>query len=111
MNEDAKRIWFGNTTLGIGNDSFHEVKGNLMNFGKKNKYYFLTNLYNIGADATGDIKNLIRPFRGNEPGSIGAEMQSGSLLNLSARNLNFKRSRTNFNNAELLSLNAIFNPT
>jgi len=111
MKENAKRIWFGNTTLGLGNDSFYEVKGNLMNFGKKNKYYFLTNLNNIGINATGDIENLIRPFRGNEPGTIGDDMQVGNLLNLSAGNLNFKRSRTNFNNAELLSLNAIFNPT
>jgi hypothetical protein len=111
MKEDAKRIWFGNTTLGLGNNSFYEAKGNLMNFGKKNKYYFLTNLNNIGIDATGDIENLIRPFRGNEPGSIGDNMQVANLLDLSAGNLNFKRNRTNFNNAELLSLNAIFNPT
>lgn len=111
MSEETKRIWFGNTTIGFGNDNFYELKGNLMNFGKQNKYYFLTNLNNIGADATGDIENLIRPYRGNEPGSIGDDMQAGSLLNLSAENLTFKRSRTNFNNAELLSLNAIFNPT
>jgi hypothetical protein len=111
MSEETKRIWFGNTTIGFGNDNFYEIKGNLMNFGKKNKYYFLTNLNTIGIDATGDIENLIRPYRGNEPGNIGDDMQDGSLLNLSAENLNFKRSRTNFNNAELLSLNAIFNPT
>lgn len=111
MNEDSKRIWFGNTTLGIGNDNFYELKGNLMNFGKKNKYYFLTNLNTIGVDATGDIQNLIRPFRANEPSSIGDNMQVSNLLDLSAGNLNFKRSRSNFNNAELLSVNAIFNPT
>ena len=111
MNEKAKRIWFGNTTIGLGNDNFYELKGNLMNFGKKNKYYFLTNLNNIGYNATGDIQSLIRPFRTNEAGVIGDNMQVGNLLNLSAGSLNFKRSRTNFNNAELLSLNAIFNPT
>ena len=111
MNEKAKHIWFGNTTIGLGNDNFYELKGNLMNFGKKNKYYFLTNLNNIGYNATGDIQSLIRPFRTNEAGVIGDNMQVGNLLNLSAGSLNFKRSRTNFNNAELLSLNAIFNPT
>ena len=56
MSEETKRIWFGNTTLGFGNDNFYELKGNLMNFGKKNKYYFLTNLNTIGADATGEIE-------------------------------------------------------
>jgi len=111
MNEDAKRIWFGNTTIGLGNDNFNELKGNLMNFGKKNKFYFLTNLNNIGVNATGDIESLIRPFRFNEPGSIGDDQKVNNLLNLSASNLSFKRERTNFNNAELVSLNAIFNPT
>lgn len=111
MNEDAKRIWFGNTTLGLGNDNLYEIKGNLMNFGKKNKYYFLTNLNNIGYNATGDIQNLIRPFRTNEAGFNGDNMQVSNLLSLATNNLNFKRERTNFNNAELLSLNAIFNPT
>src|SRR5690606_28206602 len=86
-------------------------KGNLMNFGKNNKYYFLTNLNTIGYDATGDIENLIRPFRINEPASIGDDQSVQSLLDLSPNQLNFEQSRTNLNNAELVSLNAIFNPT
>jgi hypothetical protein len=111
LDEKSKRIWFGNVETSLGNDSFYQLKANLMNFGKKNKYYFLTNMNSIGYDATGDINSLIRPFRSNEAGIIGDNQQVNSLLNLSAPNLNFKRSRTNFNNAELLSLNAIFNPT
>jgi len=111
LNEDSKRIWFGNAELGIGNDSFYQLKGNLMNFGKKNKYYFLANGNSIGYDATGDIQHLIRPYRSNEPSSIGDNQYVSNLLNLSPGTLNFKRSRTNFNNAELVSLNAIFNPT
>ena len=82
-----------------------------MNFGKKNKYYFLTNINNIGSDATGDIWHLISPFRFNEPGSVGDDQRANSLLSLSSYTPSFKESRTNFNNAELLSLNAIFNPT
>ena len=55
---------------------------------------------------------MISPFRGNEPGSIGDDQQVASLLSLSnTSGLNFKRSRTNFNNAQMVSLNAIFNPT
>lgn len=111
LDEKSKRIWFGNVETSLGNDNFYQVKGNLMNFGKKNKYYFLTNLNNIGYDATGDIENLIRPFRMNEPASIGDNQSVSSLLNLSPNSLNFKQIRTNFNNAELVSLNAIFNPT
>ena len=111
LDEKSKRIWFGNVETSIGNDNFYQLKGNLMNFGKKNKYYFLTNLNNIGYDATGDIENLVRPFRINEPASIGDNQGVKSLISLNPNNLNFKKSRTNFNNAELVSLNAIFNPT
>ncbi len=111
LGETSKRIWFGNITTSTGNNNFYELKGNLMNFGKKNKYYFLTNLNSIGYDATGDIGHLVRPFRINEPASVGDNQQVNSLLNLSPNNLNFKKSRSNFNNAELISLNAIFNPT
>ncbi|QMU66332.1 MAG: TonB-dependent receptor [Flavobacteriaceae bacterium] len=114
LDEDAKRIWFGNMTLGYGafsNEDRYYAKGNLMNFGKKNKYYFLTNLNNIGYDATGDINHLIRPIRFNEPASIGDDQSISSLISLSASPPNFKRSRTTFNNAEMASLSAIFNPT
>lgn len=111
LNEKSKRIWFGNIETSIGNDNFYQLKGNLMNFGKKNKYYFLTNLNSIGYNATGDINHLIRPFRFNEPSSIGDNQQVNNLLHIYSSIPNFKRSRTNFNNAELVSLNAIFNPT
>lgn len=111
LNEKSKRIWFGNIEISISKESFYQLKGNLMNFGKKNKFYFLTNINSIGYDAIDDIKNLTRPSRRNEPASIGDNHSVNSLLNLSPNNLNFKQSRTNFNNAELVSLNAIFNPT
>ncbi len=110
LNDNSRRIWFGNIETSIGNN-FHQQKANLMNFGKKNKYYFLTNLNNIGVDPTGDLENLIRPFRMNEPASIGDNQTTKNLIHLSASSLNFKKSRTNFNNTKLLSLNAIFNPT
>ena len=111
LNEKSKRIWFGNIKTGSNFKNRYELLGNLMNFGKKNKFYFLTNLNNIGNDATGDIDNLVRPFRINQPASIGDNQQVRNLIDLSSTSLNFKKSRTNFNNAELLSLNAIFNPT
>ena len=111
LNEKSKRIWFGNIKMGSNLENRYELLGNLMNFGKKNKFYFLTNLNNIGNDATGDIDNLVRPFRINQPASIGDNQQVRNLIDLSSTSLNFKKSRTNFNNAELVSLNAIFNPT
>ncbi len=110
LEEKSKHIWFGNIALGYGKGNFYEARSNLMNFNKKNKYYFQTNLNNIGYDATDDVEHLIHPFEISEPVSIGDNQQVVDLLSLSTPNLNFKRSRTNFNDAELVSLNAIFNP-
>ena len=111
LDEESKRIWFGNIEAGHSYNSYYNFKGNLMNFGKKNKYYFLSNLNNIGNNAAGEITHLIRPIRTNEPASIGDNQSVHELLNLTESNPVFGENRTNFNNAELLSLNAIFNPT
>lgn len=110
LNENAKRIWFGNFIIGLGNNGFYEGKANLMNFGKKNKYYFLTNLNNVGYDATGDLDQLIRPFRFNEPAGVGDNQQAERFINLLPNQFGFERQRTNFNNAEMVSLNTILNP-
>jgi hypothetical protein len=110
LKEDAKRVWFGNVSLGYGlaSENRYEVRANLMNFGKKNKFYFLTNLNNIGVDATGDVNHLIRPFRYGEPGSIGDDASANTLLGLGESQPNLKQKRVNLNNAEMLSLNSIF---
>lgn len=110
LKEDAKRVWFGNMSLGYGlvSENRYKIGSNLMNFGKKNKYYFLTNFNNIGVDATGDINHLIRPFRFDEPASIGDDQSVNSILGLEFDTPNLKQKRTNLNNAEMLSLNNIF---
>jgi len=109
LNENSKRVWFGNIIGGYNvlSESRYETKGNLMNFGKKNKYYFLANLNNIGDNATGDINYLIRPYRFNDPGSIGDDQTANSLLGLGFDTPDLKQKRVNFNNAEMLSLNSI----
>lgn len=114
LKDKFKRIWFGNINFGYGliSENIYDTRLNLANFGKKNKYFIIGNFNNTGYNATGDIENLIRPFRDrNEPATIGDNQTISSLLDLSPNNLNFKESRTNFNNAELASLNAIFNPS
>lgn len=113
LKEDAKRQWFGNVSLShdlLSTKRYH-LKTYMMNFGKKNKYILLSNFNNIGRNTTGDINHLIKPLRFDESASIGDNQQVNSLLNLSSSIPNFKRSRTNFNNAEVVSLNAIFKPT
>lgn len=113
LTEDAKREWFGNLELGYGvvSEDRYSLRGNAMNFGKNNKYYFLSNLNNTGLNATGDINHLIRPIRSGEPSAIGDDQQIYSFLNIENSTLNLNEQRINFNNAELISLNSIFNLT
>lgn len=110
LKEDSKRIWFGNFYGGynILNENKFEYKGNLMNFGKKSKHYFLTNGNNIGIDATGDINQLIKPFRYDEPSSIGDNQTSKTLISLNYDLPKLNKKRVNLNNDKLLSLNSIF---
>lgn len=110
LKEGYKRQWFGNIKLGYGlaSENRYELRGNLMNFGKKNKYYFITNLNNIGDDATGDIDNLIRPYSQDDSESVGDNENAYSLISLESETPNLKQKRVNFNNAEMLSLNSIF---
>ena len=79
-----------------------------MNFGKKNKYYFLSNLNNTGYEATGDINHLIRPYRIDEPGSIGDDQTANTILGLGFDTPNLNQKRVNLNNVEMTSLNSIF---
>lgn len=113
LKEKAKRVWFGNARTGYGmiSSNRYDVQGNLMNFGKKNKYYFLTNLNNTGADATGAISNLINPYNLDDIAHIGDNQKIDRLFSLNSFIPSFKASRTNFNNDELFSLNTILNPT
>ena len=110
LNDNAKRQWFGNMSLGYGlvSENRYEIKSNLMNFGKNIKYYFLTNSNNTGLDATGDIENLIRPFNSDGISSIGDNQNANSILGLNVDVLNFKLERVNLNNDQMLSLNSIF---
>ena len=113
LKENAKRVWFGNlnSAYGLASENRYDVKGNLMNFGSKNKYYFLASLNNIGKDATEDIEALIKPFRVNQPSNIGDNQQLYRPIKFQKEAILLNEQRTNFNNSELLSLNAIFNPT
>ena len=107
LEDDAKHQWFGNIDAGYGvvSENRYSVRSNLMNFGKKNKYYFLTNLNNLGYDATGDISHLIRS---SNDYVVGDNQQAQQFLSLAPSTAALRDDRTNFNNAEMLSLNSIF---
>jgi hypothetical protein len=110
LKDDFKRQWFGNAELayGVASENRYEVRTNLMNFGKKNKYYLLKALNNFGFDAVGDLNSLIRPNRSYEIGNFGDNQIVKSTILLGGTTPALKPKRTNFNNAELISLNSIF---
>ena len=111
LDEKSKNLWFGNAEIGLANHEYYTLKTNVMNFGKKSKYYFLANANNIGVDAIGDISHIIKPFSLDDPGTIGDQVKTHKTLNLSGSVPGFSTNKANFNNAKLVSLNAIFNPT
>lgn len=111
LKDDSKRKLFGNIELGFGfsDENRYEFRSNLMNFKKKGKYYFLSNLNNTGFDAVGDINHLIHPSSFNEPASLGDNQSAKSILRLTEILPSLKTRRMNFNNSKLLSLNNVFN--
>lgn len=110
LKDDIKAQWFGNMSLGYGvvSENRYDVRTNVMSFGKKAKFYLIGNLNNVGVDAVGDINHIIRPSSTDDISSIGDYENSESLLTLNSSKPNLRSERTNFNNAELASLNSIF---
>ncbi|MEI7830745.1 MAG: hypothetical protein WCI31_13295, partial [Prolixibacteraceae bacterium] len=110
LDDKSKRLWFGNISAGLDptNGKWYEGNSNLMNFGKKNKFYAIASLNNTGEDATGDINFLIRPDDQGEPGSLGENQNAPNWLDISTFYPNLKENRIRFNNTALYSLNGIF---
>lgn len=111
LKDGAKSTWFGNAEAGLGpaQQLFYDTRVNLMNFGKKTKYYFLTAFNNIGYDATGDISLLTKPMIGEQNYLSGDESIQPAMVS-DFTGLNFKKDRFNFNQNKLLTINAIHNP-
>ena len=85
LDDKSKRLWFGNISAGLDptNGKWYEGNSNLMNFGKKNKFYAIASLNNTGEDATGDINFLIRPDDQGEPGGLGENQNAPNWLDIS----------------------------
>lgn len=111
LKEDRKIDWFGNLSImhDITGESRYETRGNLMRFGKKAKHYFLANLNNIGNNISGQDRFIVDASNTASVGSVGDFEQSNELIFLDGFNLQLSEKRYNFNNAELTSLNTIFN--
>ncbi len=110
LKDEARTQLFGNSGLGYGNGQFYEAKLNLISFMDKTKYYFLGNLNNTGTDVTGDIYQLLYPDLWSSDSYTGDGENADQYISLANQVPVLKESRVNFNNAELASLNGIYNP-
>lgn len=111
LKEGEKSKWFGNTELTntIFPENRYEAKLNLMNFSKKNKYFFLANANNFGYDATGNIENLNRVSSTEEIGIMSDDVSLKNIFDTNPTVAGLSLSKTNFNNDKLISLNSIHN--
>lgn len=113
LKEDSKNQWLGSLTASGTpiEPLFYQVGINVMNFGKRNKYYLLGAANNNGVDAVSSINHLLYAGQTDEPGQIGVGLTTATLIDNSLDLPNFDYKRTNFNQDKLLSFNTILNPT
>ena len=112
LKDNAKQQWFGNLLLGYGLDvdvnNRYDIRSNLMNFSKKNKFYFFTNLNNTGDNYDGYIENLIHQFNTDDEANMGNEQSAYSFLSLNGYTPNLDSKIVNLNSSKILSLNNIY---
>lgn len=111
LKKEAKNVMFGNIDSGYGffSKNRYDLKSNVMNFGIKNKFYFLTNINNIGNDNSTGIYNLNQSTLDDFNKPYYKNLSPIQSLNFSFLNLDYKR--TNFNNQEFFSINDIITLT
>ena len=109
LNDESKNIWFGDAELNYGviSENRYKLSNNLMKFSKKAKHYFLSNLNNIGLDATGDL-NFLSNLKNNE-NLVFFNIDESEKLKVNQLKPNLDYDKVNINNSELFSLNNIFN--
>lgn len=111
LKEDFKRTWFGNATGGFGGGQFSRYLGrsNVMNFGKKSKFYFLTQGNSLGEDGVSDLQDLLENSQSVDGSNIGINTLSTRLITMDREAPLLVKKRIQFNESGLLSLNGIFN--
>lgn len=110
LNEESKSQWVGGIDVAGSIFPFenYNAQANLMNFGKKAKYYLLGSANNTGVETLRGIDHLILSQDPNEPGQIGLTVATPVLMDNKPTLQEFDKQRSSFNNDKLLALNSIF---
>ena len=112
LKADSKSQWIGSVTISgtpVGKQ-YYSGSVNVMNFGKKNKYYLLSSANNNGVDAVSSINHLLYSGQTDEAGQIGIDVNTPAIIDNSMELPGFDYRRTNFNRDMLHSFNVILNP-
>lgn|GEM_PF-984645 len=112
LKSESKSQWVGSidASASVIPIEFYNAQVNLMNFGKKTKYYLLGSANNNGLETLRGIDHLILSQDPNEPGQVGLQVSTPSLLENKPSLNEFDPQRSNFNNDKLFSFNGIFSP-
>jgi len=105
IDEKYKNIWFGDVSLGYGNEERYNAGGNLMNFSKRYKNFFTFNLNNAGYDKVGDINSMI--YNSNDMESTNGGGNATSVMSAGLGGPRLDESRFRFNNAEMATLSTV----
>jgi hypothetical protein len=105
VSDEYKAVWFGNLTVGYGNDNRHKASGNLMNFGKSYKNFFSFALNNAGIDNVGNVADM--QYNSSDIETIGMGSRASQVMNLSAKVSRIDEKRTRFNNAKMGTFSTI----
>ncbi|MDM1529777.1 hypothetical protein [Myroides odoratimimus] len=103
LSEEAKRVWFGNVEVGAGvrDKEVHSARSNIMNFGKKTKFYSILQSNNISYDATGDLSS----FLNSNKGEITTPTALSNPINIDNISLSLRNHRYKDNNNQFASIN------
>ena len=114
LKESVKRAWFGDVEIGASLNRFdlYNSNLNLMNFGKKNKYYFLSNLNNIGKDLSKYVDDYSKNLQNYNIGILNNDviLSDNHIISTKLTNPPIDDSKSNLNDSKLYSVNSIFNP-
>ncbi|MFP9097876.1 carboxypeptidase-like regulatory domain-containing protein [Flavobacterium sp. RHBU_24] len=105
IDEKFKTIWFGNLTLGGGNNERYKASGNLMNFGKKYKNFFSASANNAGIDDVGNIEDM--RYNASDIETIGMNSRASQAMYLGAGVVRIDASRARFNNNKRANFSTI----
>lgn len=113
LKDEYKSEWFGN--INGGYDALlserYMSRINLMLFGKKNKFYLLSTLNNLGTESKGSIDDLVNSSEDEVLSDLGKDITTHDYFEEQEQLFYLGNRRTNFNNSKLVSLNGIFNLT